>query len=122
MPIFWENDFTGLPLPDWIQAGASDFETRMAQLVLLLRPDGLMQLQALIVAAQDEPILVPADGGFRAMYIVTPLDVQAKAGGWLRVSCDICFEGPGKRPQCAATPPIMSDLYSVKQLLMETVV
>ncbi len=108
MPIFWENDVMGLILPDWIQTCAQDYETRMAQLVLLVRPDGLARLNALLAAAKDEPILVPVADGYRAMRIVTALDVQPKAGGWLRVSCDICFDH--QPPSMAGT---MSDPFAL---------
>jgi hypothetical protein len=92
MPIYWDNDCSGLALPSWMDDNSGVFETRMAQLVLLLRESGLARLRALVADAGGGPILVPSGRGYRTMRITSPLDICPKADGWLRVSCDICFE------------------------------
>jgi hypothetical protein len=92
MPVFWDMDCSDLALPGWLDETSATFETRMAQLVLLLRDTGLARLQALVAEADGGTILVPSCNSTRAIRITSPLDVVPKAGGWLRVSCDICFE------------------------------
>jgi hypothetical protein len=93
MPVYWTQDQAALP--DWLMApGMEDYNTRMAQLTLLLRPAGLKRLQALLTRAGDLPVMVPCHSGWRAMRITTALDVLPKPGGWLKICFDVMFDAP----------------------------
>ncbi len=95
MPVYWTQDEATLPLPDWMLApDMPDYDTRMAQLTLLLRPAGLKRLRALIAKAGQSPLMVPCHTGWRAMAITTALDVLPKPGGWLKVCFDVMFDAP----------------------------
>jgi hypothetical protein len=95
MPVYWTQDEATLPLPDWVLASdMPDYDTRMAQLTLLLRPAGLKRLRTLLAKAGESPLMVPCHTGWRAMTITTVLDVLPKPGGWLRVCFDVMFDAP----------------------------
>jgi hypothetical protein len=92
MPVYWDINNNNLPLPDWVLATATDgYDTRMAQMMLLLRPAGLARLRIMLAQTSDQTLLVPGEFGWRPMRISSGLDVLPKPGGWLRVCFDVEF-------------------------------
>jgi hypothetical protein len=106
MPVYWTMDSDSLPLPQWfdpVPGGA--FETRMAQMVLLLRADQLERFHDLLARAADDPILIPGRSGWRAMRLTGAPDVMTRSDGWLRISFDVAFDDEQNVP----APPRLAD-------------
>ncbi len=89
MSVYWDM-MIGLALPGWVdELGSPGFNTRMVQMILLLRPQGLERLQKLLAAAAGGPILLPTQRGWQPIRAASQIDILPKAEGWLRVCFDV---------------------------------